>query len=223
MGVLIGSAVAPSFATVVWKKLNGTAAVAAILLGFASAVTTWLAVTASRNDGVITVDTTGQDIPLLAGNVVALLVGALVTVVGSLISPQDCDWEEVDNRISGRVDPDLEMTEEEFQKYSKLSITAGLVLTFLLVLIWPIPMYATDYVFSKGFFTFWIVLCCIWATVAAITIIFLPLWDAFNLYRNFASGENSDKKEADKAERTGLEDTQKSGSQYNADVEMNKV
>jgi Na+/proline symporter len=61
MGVLVGSAVAPCFCTVVWGKLNGHAAAAAISLGFVVAVSSWLATAAALNDGVLSLATTGQD------------------------------------------------------------------------------------------------------------------------------------------------------------------
>lgn len=189
MGVLIGSAVAPSFAIVVWNKTNKWAATAAIIVGFGCAVAGWLGTASARNNGVLSVETTGQDIPLLVGNIVALSVGALITVVGTIVAPQEQDWETINHEITGNVDKSLcFQSDTEFVKYRDMSVKAGLILTAVLIVAWPMPMYFSDYVFSKGFFSFWIVLCCIWSTVAAAVIIVLPLYDAFKLFQQYMGG-----------------------------------
>lgn len=55
-------------------------------------MTAWL-VTASSLYGEVTIASTGRDFSMLAGNVTAIGVGALVTVVGSLIWPEHYDFE----------------------------------------------------------------------------------------------------------------------------------
>jgi hypothetical protein len=42
--------------------------------------------------GAVTIDTLGGDFPMLAGNVVAIALSALVCIVVSLIKPQNYDW-----------------------------------------------------------------------------------------------------------------------------------
>ena len=44
--------------------------------------------------------------------------------------------------------------------------------------LWPIPLYGTSYIFSKQFFTGWIVVTFIWGFFGAITITLLPLWES---------------------------------------------
>lgn len=51
------------------------------------------------------------------------------------------------------------------------------VLCLSFCILWPIPMYATDYVFSKPFFRGWIVVVYLWAFFAAITITCYPVWE----------------------------------------------
>ena len=55
-------------------------------------MTAWLATAASLY-GEVTIASTGRDFSMLAGNVTAIGVGALVTVVGSLIWPENFDFE----------------------------------------------------------------------------------------------------------------------------------
>jgi Na+/proline symporter len=93
MGTIIGSAVVPIAACICWRKANGTGAVAGAILGFCAGVAGWLGVTSALNNGVIDITTTFGDYEMLTGNLLAIGVGAIVTVVWSLISPVDFDWE----------------------------------------------------------------------------------------------------------------------------------
>lgn len=90
---MIGSAVVPIAVCITWRRANGTGAVAGAILGFIAGVAGWLGLTASLNGGVINVDTTFGDYEMLTGNLLAIGVGGIVTVVWSLISPSDFDWE----------------------------------------------------------------------------------------------------------------------------------
>jgi Na+/proline symporter len=191
MGVLVGSAVAPCFCTVVWGKLNGNAAAAAITGGFVCAVSSWLATAAGTNGGVLSIATTGQDIPLLVGNVVALISSALICVLGTMLSPQPTSWEKINAAIKGEVCLELNFKDEaEFEKYRNMSVRAGVLLTFFLIIVWPLPMYFSNYVFDKPFFTFWIVVCFIWSTLATVVIITLPLVNAYTLYTEYQKGDH---------------------------------
>lgn len=76
-----------------WKRANGTGAVVGAIVGFCVAIAGWLGTTAALNDGVITVETTFQDYPMLTGNLLSIGVGGIVTVVWSLIQPEDFDWD----------------------------------------------------------------------------------------------------------------------------------
>ena len=72
MGVLVSSAVAPITLTLMWKKMNKYAATMSPIMGFAVAVGSWLG-TAKQQYGVLTRESTGAKIPMLVGNLVALL------------------------------------------------------------------------------------------------------------------------------------------------------
>ncbi len=66
-------------------QVSGKAAIIASCIGMPLAVMTWLITAAQLNDGEISIATTGQDYPMLAGNLVALCIGAIVTTVLSYI------------------------------------------------------------------------------------------------------------------------------------------
>lgn len=68
----------------------------------------------------------------------------------------------------------------------KIALTICGVLTVCLILLWPIPMYASGYIFSENFFTGWIAVLFIWSFFTAFTVIIGPLWEGRDgLYTTF--------------------------------------
>ena len=58
--------------------------------------------------------------------------------------------------------------------YSR-TLTVAMVLCFLIL--WPIPMYASSYVFSKPFFTGWVVVGILWLFVTTFGVVVFPLFE----------------------------------------------
>jgi Na+/proline symporter len=85
MGVIISSAVLPATLTLMWKGQNFWAATLSPILGLMCSLTAWLVTTSKLNDGVISVETSGANNPMLAGNVVALLSPMVFIPVLTLI------------------------------------------------------------------------------------------------------------------------------------------
>ncbi|KDN40706.1 Na+/solute symporter [Tilletiaria anomala UBC 951] len=92
MGIIIAPAVFPIFSCIVWSKANRTGALVGMFSGLALGIIAWL-VSASLLEGSLTVDTTGADNPLVVGNVVSIMVPAIVTIVWSLITPDNYSFE----------------------------------------------------------------------------------------------------------------------------------
>ncbi|BGP14775.1 hypothetical protein JCM10213_004287 [Rhodosporidiobolus nylandii] len=93
MGIVCGSAVVPIASCIMWRKANKYACLAGALVGFAAAVTGWLASTYTLS-GELNMTTTLQDYSMLTGNVLAIGVGGLFSVIGSLIWPENYSFEE---------------------------------------------------------------------------------------------------------------------------------
>ena len=91
MGVVIGSAVAPIAFSITWAKCSAAGAISGAISGLVGAVITWC-VTAKALTGEVTIATLGGDYPMLAGNVVAIGLSALVCIVVSMIKPQNYEW-----------------------------------------------------------------------------------------------------------------------------------
>jgi urea-proton symporter len=92
MGVLISAAVLPAALTLLWKGQNKWAATLTPPVGTALAIIAWL-VTAKQKCGKLTIECTGSNDPMLAGNVVALLVPLVLIPLFTLIFGLDkYDW-----------------------------------------------------------------------------------------------------------------------------------
>ncbi|MEW6604055.1 MAG: sodium/solute symporter [Thermoproteota archaeon] len=184
MGVLIGSAVVPIALAVMWKKTNKIAATAGALVGLICGSVVWLA-TAHALYGEISVHSTGQNIPLLAGNLTSILVGGILTLLGSVIKPENFDFRVmkqkiliIDARIRRQVES--ENDEEYLRRASRFGYKVAIALTLVLVVAWPMPLYLSGYVFSLTVYSVWVGIAVLWAGAAAAVIILLPLIESRN-------------------------------------------
>lgn len=96
-----------------------------------------------------------------------------------------------DHDLAEEAHMDLEMvpgeraeTEEEMaaehaklEKASVIAKTMTVVLTVSLLVLWPIPMYASSYVFSKPFFTGWVAVGILWMFFSLGCVGLFPLWE----------------------------------------------
>lgn len=205
MGTMLSSAVIPATLTLLWDGQSWAAATFSPILGFICSVTGWL-VAAQVEFGEITVDSTGSNHAMLIGNVVALLSPAVFVPILTFCPPfkhQHYDWQSMldirkvdDSEITdaAHVDPErvpggapLETTESaaaaaderaKLDKAAKIArwVCLGLTLSFLVL--WPMPMFGSKYIFSRGFFTGWVVVGIMWLFASSGMIIILPLWES---------------------------------------------
>ncbi|CAB5362142.1 unnamed protein product [Rhizophagus irregularis] len=184
MGIISSPAVIPVAYTLVWKKQTAVAAVAGALLGLICGIIAWL-VAAQKLFGEITLKSTGDNYPMLAGNLSSLIISGLVATIVSLIKPANFDFditrqkleiltddEVVENAI--HEDP-MEKDPVRLTKAFNFAIVSSVALTIILIIIWPLPMYGTRYVFSRPFFTFWVAISMIWAIIATIACTIYPV------------------------------------------------
>ncbi|KAG5356465.1 Urea active transporter [Yarrowia sp. C11] len=238
MGIIISAAVIPAVLTLLWSGLNFWAGVLSPPLGFIFAITAWLATTKGL-EGEINVDTAGSNMPMLAGNVVALLTPVITIPILTLIFGMDnydfanfkritrADdsefWktetveelggsDEVmstrekqantpvkstggtttpdngmfvqydDGSISDATSVQIEELDPEekalLDKYAKIARVITVVMAVCLLVLWPMTMYGTGYVFSKKFFTGWVVVGFIWIFFSTVLVVLLPLWES---------------------------------------------
>jgi Na+/proline symporter len=190
MGIFIGSAVMPVAFLLLWNKANAKGAMTGAIAGMLLGITTWLVVTKVEY-GRVTLDTTGRNAPMLAGNLVSILSGGAIHAIISYLSPQNYDW--VSTRHITMVDrANIDVPEEEFNE-TKLKhartwiIRWGVAFTLLIAIIWPIFALPAK-VFSEGYFAFWASIAIIWGTVGSLVIILLPLYESRETIRFILSG-----------------------------------
>lgn len=92
MGLLIGGAVFPAAFAITWRGQSKAGAISGAVFGLVAGVIAWLVV-AYQYYGEITITSTGTEYATLAGNLAAIMTGLIVTVVVSLVKPQNFDWE----------------------------------------------------------------------------------------------------------------------------------
>ena len=204
MGILIGSAVIPIALTIAWSRTTRAGAVTGALIGVMLALITWTGVASAESGGVVDIASLGGAFPMLYGNVVAILSSGLICVVISLAQRKVYDWklmnpqmkivqadmsESVKAEIAARA-----QDEETLEKAYKFSLKGGGILTLICVVFWPLPLYFSGYVFDLGFYTFWVWIAIVWVSVAAFTIICMPIYEARGGFAKVFRGEKADVK-----------------------------
>ncbi|CAH1761942.1 8957_t:CDS:2 [Entrophospora sp. SA101] len=187
MGILCSPAVIPVAFTITWKKQTKSAAVGASIIGLVCGVVSWLA-TAQGLFGELTITTTGMS--------------GLVATIWSLISPDNFDFNITKNQLEILTDDEvsthaiyddpIEHDPARLRKAFIFSIQSSVVLTIILVIIWPLPMYFSRYVFSVPFFTFWVAISMIWAIMSTLAVAIYPLYESRSSIANVVGGMYGD-------------------------------
>jgi len=174
MGCIISSAVLPATLTLMWKDQNWIAAAGSPVLGLICALIAWL-VTAKKQCGSLSVECTGANNPMLAGNVTALLSPIVfVPILTFAFGRQNYDWQSMkairrgdDSDIARRASVDLEIVpghtntdaeaeaaeQHKLKKAAVIARSLTVFMTVALLVLWPMPMYGSGYIFSRKFFT----------------------------------------------------------------------
>ena len=182
MGIVIGSAVIPLWNMMTWDKASGKGAIIAAWSGLVLALIGWL-VAAQIQSGSITVSTLGSNEVMLSGNLIAILSSGFIHYVYSkFVDPQDYDFSTLDANIH-LVEQDLsglgaeQQDKDEIRRAKRWITRRGYLLTFLLIIVWPILSIPAQ-VFTESYFAFWVLVSIAWGFGAAITISFLPLFES---------------------------------------------
>jgi len=85
-------------------------------------------------------------------------------------------------------------TDQKLQFQVKIAVWASIILTIVLLVLWPIPMHAGTGVLGEGSFGAWVAVEIIWALVGGLVIIILP---AIELCRTFTGKDKAVFKQGD--------------------------
>ena len=179
MGILIGSAVGPISLSLIWKKTNKISASISALCGLLLGVFVWL-FSAFSIYGNISVASTSHDIPLLLGNLTSFTSGFVLVILGSLIRPDNFNFNITKQRIVVAEERIRSLIKEDndeslLKKRTIFGYKYGIFFTLILVVIWPLPLFFSGYIFSYEFFLFWILLSIVWTICAACFLIVKPI------------------------------------------------
>ena len=185
MGVLIGSAVIPIALTITWKRTDKVAATAGAIVGLLVALGTWIGVAASlpAYGGVVSLASLGDNYSMLFGNIAGILTGGAIAGLGSLARRTTFDWNIMRERIklvdiSQAEVRKLEEDEATLAKAFKFSLRGGGIMTLVLIVGWPMPLFFAGYVFDIAFYSFWVAISIVWVSAATFFIVGLPIIEA---------------------------------------------
>ncbi|KAJ6781649.1 hypothetical protein PWT90_01399 [Aphanocladium album] len=204
LGVLTCPGIFPTIFTILWKRQSKAAAILSPLLGMGTGIGVWLG-TAAAFYGEVSVDSTGQTLPCVYGTVASAFSPCLFSVVITLVKPANFKWADFRNErlafatsASGDSDEELKSHEELISRYAsdKLRLKRWLRISSFWALatflghwvLWPLPMYGSNYVFGKSFFEAWVVVSIIWVWVTMLIAGFYPLIDGHQAIKNVFVG-----------------------------------
>ncbi|KAG8167700.1 hypothetical protein KVR01_003389 [Diaporthe batatas] len=195
LGVLTCPGIFPTTFTILWKKQSKVAAIVSPLLGLATGLAVWLG-SAHAFYGEISIASTGATLPCVYGTTASALSPALYSVVISLVRPANYDWAEFrkerllfDNHNTSRAEnprvpeshveaPSSYTQDRASLKHWGIIASAWALATFFgHWVLWPLPMYAAKYIFSRQFFAAWVVISIIWVWGTMLVAGFFPIID----------------------------------------------
>ncbi|TIB75056.1 hypothetical protein E3Q23_02446 [Wallemia mellicola] len=101
MGIILCPGVVPLICCIMWKKANKWCCIGAAVISLPLGIIAWCVTAYKLNDGIVDKTTTGllstEDLPMLAGNTVSFGLSIVISIVGSLIFPDDHDFETTKN------------------------------------------------------------------------------------------------------------------------------
>lgn len=87
----------------------------------------------------------------------------------------------------GVLSPEAEAAEQaKLFRASKIAKITTATMTIILLILWPMPLYGTGYIFSESFFSGWVIVGIIWLLCSTMAVGVYPLWEGReSLVRNF--------------------------------------
>jgi hypothetical protein len=210
---------------ILWRRQSKAAAIISPLLGMATGLAVWLG-SAQALYGEVTVTTTGNILPCVYGTVASAFSPLPYSLIITTFKPQNFDWADfgktqlsfVDSSIAdkkgstfeGEVKSPLDPRYTPFmRRWAKIAAFWSLATFLGHWVLWPLPIYASHYVFSKRvscrilhrfghsgcetkdttqFFSVWVVVAIIWLFCTFLVAAFFPIIDGHRqLYAIFNS------------------------------------
>ena len=246
LAIIVGGASIPIGFILLWERMSTAAAIGAPWIGLVCGLTAWFATTWKRS-GSITVETTGNTINAVAGNVTSWGVGFLMSGVLTVAFPAkytstDPKHIERSNKIQGisvtpaaAATPAPEPAEKALEsegkagpaeanqpksaeepttlvptgneivdyletkqmepmdpiavkKGERLARIFNLVFFAIAIILVPFTLFGTGYIYSRTFFTGWIVVSFIWVWTSMCICVIYPVVESTGALRDVSTG-----------------------------------
>ena len=204
-GILISSSVIPIAMSILWARATSYGLVSCVVGGCLSGMAAWLSYASQFPGGLsvaIFVKNTGEELPMLTGNIVAISVGGAACIIVTFVTRmrmtpemEEEEWDktsDIDNPLSPWVTkykgelnlddgenfhdrPPLEIVIRKFRTAKVTAYTAAVLFTVFFMGIWPGSMLSVDILDLNGF-NIWTTISRGWAFTAAAVIVILPLF-----------------------------------------------
>ncbi|KAF9787824.1 urea transporter [Thelephora terrestris] len=218
MGVILGSAVVPIALAITWSKANKWGCIGGSIAGFIAGIVAWLVTTATLNNNVINVTTSGGDYEMLAGNLAAIGVGGIIATASSYLWPEDFDFEitrainapvtrPLQARDSPEVDEDEKRSKEgveaaavendesdneldpaALQKAFRFAAWSSVALTVIMIILIPLPLFFSSTIYGVAGLSAWVIIGMIWTFCSAFIVVLYPLWESRAALVQIATG-----------------------------------
>merc|ERR1712088_187776 len=204
-GILISSSVIPIAMSILWARATSCGLVSGVVGGCLSGMAAWLSYASTFPGGLSAatfVKNTGEELPMLTGNMVAISVGGAACIIVTFITRwrltsemEEEEWDktrDIDNPLSPWVTkykgelnlddgenfhdrPPLEIVIRKFRAAKITAYTAAVLFTVFFMGLWPGSMLTVDILDLNGF-NIWTTISRGWAFTAAAVIVILPLY-----------------------------------------------
>jgi len=208
-GILISSSVIPIAMSILWARATAAGLVSGVLGGCATGMASWLYYASFFPGGLSAatfVKNTGEEFPMLVGNIVAITVGGLGCIIVTFVTRrhltaemEETEWDktrDIDNPLSPWVNkykgelnledgenfhdrPPLEIVIRKFRTAKITAYIAAVLFTVIFMGLWPGSMLSIDVLDLQGF-NIWTTISRGWAFTAAAVIVILPLFQEIN-------------------------------------------
>ena len=205
-GILISSSVVPIAMSITWARATAAGLISGVVGGCAVGIISWLSFASTFPGGLSAatfVTNTGQEMPMLTGNCVAITMGAIISTIVTFLTRRNMtkemeeeEWNktrDIDNPLSpwvskyqGELDlevsdmrefhekPPMDLVVSKFRAAKITAWSAAVCFTVVFVGVWPGSMLSVD-ILDQAAFTVWTSVSRGWAYVAAAFIVIVPL------------------------------------------------
>ncbi|CAK7891818.1 urea active transporter [[Candida] anglica] len=185
LGIILSPEVSAVTLAIFWKKMSRESFLIGAPIGTLTGIACWIGSTYAYADGVIDKDTLMTTEATLIGNITSLSSALVCYVTISLIKPANFDFNIFSTAFHAGDDADQKEKEAMetnghdraiLKRHSMWAFGINIMILFVGYIIVPVSFYGSNYVFSKKYFTQWIVIMLIWLLSAATYIVIFPLW-----------------------------------------------